>query len=304
MKTVLITGGTGLIGRSLTTLLLKNDYQVYHLSRGHSAVQGVKAFAWNPDKGEIDPACIQGVQAIIHLAGENIGAKPWTNDQKKKIIESRTQSIRLIYNLLDKHPDHQVQSIISASAVGIYGDRGNETLTENSRPGDDFLARTCLEWEKTVDEARGLRVVKLRTGVVLSAADSALQKMDKPIKIGLGSALGSGKQWMPWIHLDDITALYHFALETENLNGAFNAATTHPLTNIDFTQAIASELNKTLWAPAVPAFILRAVLGQMSAIVLNSTKTSNDKIKETGFLFKFDTIDQALKDIYAREKSS
>ncbi|WP_256008986.1 TIGR01777 family oxidoreductase [Desertivirga xinjiangensis] len=303
-KTILITGGSGLIGKSLTELLLQSGYEVFHLSRNHRAIPGVKVFRWAPEENEIDTACIQGVQAIVHLAGENIGARPWTNDRKKKIIESRTQSIRLIYNLLEKHPEHQVQSVISASAVGIYGDRGDEILTETSSPGSDFLAITCKEWERAVDEAKGLRVVKLRTGVVLSNAASALQKMDKPVKLGMGSSLGSGKQWMPWIHLDDITALYLFALENETLTGAFNAATSNPLTNIDLTRAIASHLNKSLWAPAVPAFILRVILGHMSAIVLNSTKTSNGKIKEAGFRFKFDTIDQALKNIYAGEKSS
>jgi uncharacterized protein len=304
IKTVLITGGTGLIGKPLTQALLQKGYSVHHLSRSVSSkIHGVKNFRWNLSKGEIDPACIDGVDSIIHLAGEGIAARPWTSAQKKELIESRTESIRLLYKLIKNSTQHQVREVISASGIGIYGNRGDELLSENSAPGDDFLSRCCIEWEKAVDEiaTENIRIVKLRTGVVLSAQGGALAQMDKPIKAGVGAILGSGKQWMPWIHIQDIVSLYIHVLENPGIQGAFNTATASPHTNKEFTETLAKVLDKKIWLPAVPAFALRIILGEMRAIVLNSTKTSAEKILTTGFNFTFESLEDALTDIYAQK---
>ena len=301
-KTVLITGGNGLIGHNLTRLLSEAGYSVHHLSRKDKASSnGAKVFKWDIESNEIDPDCILGVGAIIHLAGEGIADKPWKNSQKEILIKSRTESIRLLYDLLKRTPDHQVRSVISASGIGIYGDRGDELLTEESAAGNDFMSHICIKWEEAVDEGKdlGLRTVKLRTGVVLTPQGGALAKMAQPIKLGMGSPLGSGKQWMPWIHINDIIELYKYALENQTIRGAYNAASSIPVTNKELTQAIAQQLDKPLWLPAVPAFVLKILLGEMSAVALNSTKTSSNKIKDAGFKFNFERIEDALKNIYA-----
>lgn len=303
-KVVLITGASGLIGRPLTKALLAKGYTIHHLSRSvKNEIQGVKTFQWNIKEGQIDPACLQGVTSIIHLAGEGIGARPWTNRQKREIVESRTESIRLIYKVLREMPDHAVREVVSASGVGFYGNRGDELLREESFPGFDFLAHTCVEWEDVVDEIKDIvpRIVKLRTGVVLAEKGGALEQMDKTIKLGLGAPLGSGKQWMPWIHIDDIVELYVSLLESEQTKGVYNAASPDIKTNEEFTKTIAKVLDKPLFLPAVPSFALRVILGEMCALVLNSTKTSSEKILKTGFSFTFEKLEDALKDIYARK---
>jgi len=302
-KTVLITGGSGLIGQPLTKSLSEAGYVVHHLSRKDKASSnGAKIFKWDIQAKEIDPDCIQGVGAIVHLAGEGIADKPWRNSQKDMLIESRTESIRLLYDLLRQTPGHEVKAVISASGIGIYGDRGDELLTEGSTAGNDFMSHICVSWEKAVDEGLdlGLRTVKLRTGVVVTSEGGALSKMTQPIRAGIGSPLGSGKQWIPWIHIDDIIKLYKYALENEMISGAYNAASPIPVTNKDFTRALARQLDKPLWLPAVPAFALRILLGEMSAVVLNSTRTSSNKIKEAGFNFTFEKIEDALENIYAK----
>lgn len=302
-KTVLITGATGLIGSRLAALLLQKGYHVHTLSRkGSAGASGaVRPFLWNVSNGTIDEKCFQNVEAIIHLAGESIAGKPWTKERKKQIIDSRTNSIRLLYSTLARLPQHQVHDVISASAVGYYGHRGNELLTEKSQPGVDFMAKTCIEWETAVDEGKslGLRIVKLRTGVVLSAEGGALPRMAAPIiRYGIGSALGSGKQWTPWIHIEDVLSMYLFMLEHPQLEGAFNQAAPNPVTNAELTRAIAAIFKKSLWLPNVPEFMLRIVLGEMKAVVTNSTRTSADKVIASGFHFRYPYLLPALRDIY------
>jgi uncharacterized protein (TIGR01777 family) len=297
-KNVLITGGTGHIGARLTELLLARGYKVSHLSRRQVSTPGVNTFHWDVIKGEIDTQCIDGVDVIIHLAGEGIADKRWTAQRKKAIIDSRTESIRLIYKLL-RNGRHQVKTVISASAIGYYGDRGNQIIDENSLPADDFLANCCMAWEAAVDEGKqmGLRVVKFRTGVVLDK-EGALQKMARPIKWDLGSPLGSGRQWVSWIHVQDLIDMYLFAIGNEAIQGVYNAVTPNPVTNKQLTKAIAKQLRRPLWLPNIPAFVLKLLLGEMSAIVLCSDKVSSQKIEHAGFKFKYPFIAGALKEIY------
>jgi uncharacterized protein len=297
-KSILLTGGTGLIGSRLTEQLLEKSYRVSHLSRSAGKDARVTTFLWDVDKGEIDERSIDGVDIIVHLAGAGIADKRWTKKRKKEMIDSRTKSIALIYSLL-KRKKHRVNGVISAAAIGYYGDRGDELMTEDSPPSNGFLAKCCVAWEDAVDEGEqlGLRVVKFRTGVVLDKG-GALGKMATPIKFYAGSPMGSGKQWVPWIHWQDVADMYLFGIENENLAGVYNMVAPNPVTNEQLTQAIAKQLRKPLWLPNVPAFFLKLLLGEMSSIVLASTKVSAHKIEGAGFKFKFPEIISALEDIY------
>lgn len=297
-KHILLTGGTGLIGSRLTEQLLEKGYRVSYLSRSAGNDARVTTFLWDVDKGGIDENCIDGIDMVIHLAGAGIADKRWTDKRKKELIESRTKSIALIYGLL-KRKKNNVNAVISAAAIGYYGDRGDELMTEESLPSDGFLAKCCVTWEEAVDEAKtlGLRIVKFRTGVVLDNR-GALGKMATPIKFYAGSPMGSGKQWVPWIHWQDVVDMYLFGIENENLAGVYNMVAPNPVTNKQLTQAIAKQLRRPLWLPNVPAFFLKLLLGEMSSIVLASTKVSAQKIGGAGFKFKFPVVESALKDIY------
>ena len=296
---ILITGGSGLIGRHLTEELLAKGYRVSLLSRRASTDKRITTYLWDVEKGTIDPACIAGIDMIVHLAGSGIADKRWTPERKKNLIESRAKSIRMIYNLLDKNP-HHVKSVISASGTGYYSDRGDELLNENSPPAHDFFAECCIEWEKAVDEGEGmgLRVVKFRTGVVLTAEGGALPKLAQPVKLGLGATLGNGKEWISWIHLKDAINMYMLAIEQNHLKGVFNMVAPEPVTNKQLTKAIAAQLGRPLWLPPVPALLLKLIFGEMSVVVLGSTRVSSAKIEAAGFKFKYPVIAEALKEIY------
>ncbi|MEO5912159.1 MAG: TIGR01777 family oxidoreductase [Pelobium sp.] len=298
-KKILITGGSGTVGKHLSEMLLKKGYEVAHLSRSEGNHPKIKTYLWDVDQQQIDENCIDGVDTIVHLAGAGIADSRWTDKRKDIIITSRTDSIALIYDLL-KRKTNQVKNVVSASAAGFYSDRKNTLLSETDSPNTDFLAHSCVLWEKAVDKgaALGLRVVKFRTGVILDLETGALPEIAKPIKWGVGSPLGSGKQWISWIHLDDVVNMYLKGIEDQRLKGAYNMSTPYPLTNEALTKAIANQLDKKLWAPKVPAFALKLMLGEMSAVVLGSTKMSVQKIEETGFKFKFPEVKAALKDIY------
>jgi uncharacterized protein len=295
---ILLTGGSGAIGGHLTNRLLEKGYRVSHLSRSPGKDPRVQIFLWDVAKGEIDAKCIDGVDTIVHLAGAGIAEKRWTEKRKKELIESRAKSIGLIYTLL-REKTHPVKSVISASAIGYYSDRGDELMTEDSAPSNDFLAKCCMEWELAVDKGKelGLRVAKLRTGVVLAKV-GALAAMDKPIKLGLGSPVGSGKQWVPWIHWRDVVGIYMLAVENSALQGVYNMVAPNPVTNKQLTRAIAKLFHKPLWLPNVPAWALKLALGEMSTLVLGGTKVSAQKIQDAGYVFKFPKLEGALKNIY------
>lgn len=296
---ILITGGKGLLGRTLTQTLLDKGYKVSLLSRSPATDPLVKTFLWNIDAGFIDQDCISDVDIIVHLAGEPIADKFWSEERKAQLIESRTKSIALVYGLLQNRPN-KVKAVISASATGYYSDRGDEMMNEDMPPATDFLGNCCVQWEKAVDEGllSGLRLVKFRTGVVLTTEGGALPKLELPVKLGLGSALGNGKQWVSWIHLADVVNMYLWAIENNDVNGVFNMVAPNPVTNAQLSNALARQLRKPFWAPNVPKFILEAILGEMSIVVLGSTKASAAKVQNAGFEFKFKDIKEALSDIY------
>jgi len=299
--TVLITGAKGLIGVPLTKLLLSQGNAIHILSRKPTNKNpAVKEFGWDVENGNIDERSMEGVDAIIHLAGENIGAKPWTKKRKHTIISSRTKSLELLCKVIKTRSDSRVKTLISASAVGYYGDREDEILTENSDPGTGFLADTCVQWEQSADlaAALGLRVVKLRTGVVLAKEGGALPKIAGPVKSGFGTILGSGKQWMPWVHLRDAVHAYAHALSNEQMEGAYNLSSPHPVTNKAFTENLAAIHRKSIWLPNVPDLALRIALGEMKAIVLSSNRTDSTKLQNTGFNFKYQFLPEALHNLY------
>jgi len=298
-KNILITGGSGLLGKQLTEELLSKGHTVSHLSRSKGKNPKVKTFLWDVDKGQIDEHCIDGVDTIIHLAGAGIADKRWTHARKREIVESRTRSIGLVYGLM-KAKANRVHNVISASGVGYYSDRGDVVLTEESEPAHDFIGTCCIDWEKAVDEGKelGLRVLKFRTGVVLTTDGGALPQLALPIKFGIGSALGTGKQWIPWIHHSDVLDMYMLALDNEKLSGVYIMAAPNPVTNADLTKAVARQLKRPLWAPKVPAFLIKVLFGEMATIVLGSTRTSAQKIMDAGFKFRYPDITSALQEIY------
>lgn len=298
-KKILITGGTGTVGRFLSKLLTDRGHEVALLSRSTNSELPYKIYSWEVKHQTIDPKCIDGVDTIIHLAGAGIADQRWTDHRKKILVNSRTDSIELIYKLLNER-SHVVRNVVSASAAGFYSDRGNQILTESDPPAHDFLGECCIAWEKAVDKgvAMGLRVVKFRTGVILDKNSGALEKLAQPIKYGFGAALGDGKQWVPWIHPQDVANMYIFGVEEPLLNGAYNMCSPHPLTNQSLTKAIAKQLKKRLWLPNVPAFALQLALGEMSAVVLGSTRMDVGKIEDAGFKFSYPDITSALQNIY------
>lgn len=303
IETILVTGGTGFVGKGLVNLLLQKGYHVNLLVRREESGfenPNLKTFKWNVWEGKIDRHCIEKADAIIHLAGEEIAGKRWTDERKKQIIESRTKSIRLIYSLLRKNKN-QVRHIISASAVGYYGDRGNELLSEDSLPAKDFLAETCIEWEEAVDESRrfGLRIVKLRSGIVLGEHGGVLPQMNRFLPFGLSLIPGSGNQWVSWVHFQDALNIYLYALENENMEGVYNMVSPEPVTLEDMTRCIIKAKKISPLLINVPEFALKIAIGEMSLMVLESTRVSNEKLRKTGCKFKYPTINQAMEDIYS-----
>ena len=298
-KRVLITGGSGSVGTRLSQLLLDNGYEVAHLSRSKTNLPNIQTYLWNVEQNQIDEKCIDGVDIIVHLAGAGIADSRWTDERKKNLIDSRTKSIQLVYQLLKSNP-HQVKTVVSASASGYYSDRGEAEMKETDSPNTDFLGECSVLWENAVDEAKdlGIRVVKFRTGVILEKNAGALPKISAPIKFGFGSPLGDGKQWTSWIYIEDVAKMYLKGIEDEALQGAYNMSTPNPITNKELTIAIAQKFNKPIWLPNVPAFLLKLIFGEMSAVVLGSTKMNVEKIEQTGFKFKFPTIKSALDQIY------
>lgn len=297
-KKILITGASGLVGRPLKTQLIKLGYQVNTLSRKQN--NEPNNFTWNVNDGLIDAACLDGVDAIIHLAGEGVADQKWTEERKKEIIDSRVKSTELLLNAIKLKPDQQIKTFISASAVGYYGDCGDEILTEESNNGYGFLAECCKLWEDAVDQAKklSLRVVKLRTGIVLSNDGGALPQIDKPVKMFVGAALGTGKQWTPWLHIDDMVNMYIAALENLQISDSYNACAPFPVTNKTLTKAIAKQLKRPFWPINVPKKILDLLLGDRTEAVLMSNNTSAQKILDAGFKFKYTRIEDALENIY------
>lgn len=299
MAKVLITGGTGLIGNHLCTRLMENGYEIAILSRGISKDEQIRTYSWDLDKFEIDEEAIASADYIINLSGTSIGEKRWTKKRKQQIIESRIKSGQLIFDEVRKQ-NKNLRAFISASAIGYYGAvTSNSIFSETDPPGEDFLAQTCRDWEHAADRFMnvGIRTVKIRTGVVLTKRGGALAKMMLPIKAGFGSAIGSGKQYLPWIHIDDLCDIYIKAIEDVQMYGAYNAVAPEHLTNKAFTQSLAHTRKRTLWFPNIPAFVMKLIFGNMSVILLKGSRISSKKIQGAGYEFLYPSLDSALKQL-------
>ncbi|QNN41150.1 TIGR01777 family oxidoreductase [Pedobacter roseus] len=297
-KKILITGATGLVGTELKKHLLNKGYEVNTLSRKKG--NDPNSFVWDVYKGTIDANCLNGVDAVIHLAGEPVADKKWTDERKKQIIDSRVKSTELLFKTIKSKPDHQIKSFVSSSAVGFYGDCGDEILTEESSNGYGFLAECCKLWEDAVDQGKklSLRIVKLRTGIVFSTKGGALPQLAQPVKLFAGAPLGTGKQWTPWIHIDDMVEMYIDAVENLKMENSYNACAPFPVTNSALTKAIAKQLHRPVWPIKVPKKALALLLGERVEAVLMSNNTSAQKILDSGFKFKFTHLEDALKDLY------
>ncbi|MFZ4741770.1 MAG: TIGR01777 family oxidoreductase [Bacteroidales bacterium] len=303
MATILITGGNGIIGKHLCKKLKEKGYDVAILSRNSNPNSNPITYAWNPEKREIDNEAITTADFVIHLAGAKIGEKRWTNERKQLIIDSRVQTAQLIFDKV-KENNHKIKAFISASAIGYYGSiTSNKIFTETDPSADDFQGECCRKWEEVADKFAdsGIRTVKIRTGVVLTKQGGALSKMIIPVKMGIGSALGNGKQYIPWIHIDDLCNIYFKAIEDNQMNGAYNAVAPNHKTNIEFTRLLAKVLKKPFWFPHVPAFLLKILFGNMSEILLKGSRISSDKIKETGYNFLFPNLENALNNLIGKD---
>ncbi len=302
-KKILITGATGLIGNQLIPKLQAKGYQIAILSRKPNHIEGVEVYIWDVYKQTIDLNALSGINTIIHLAGEGIADKKWTSERKKEIIDSRVLSTQLLYKSM-RETKVNVDTFISASAVGYYGDRADEILREESPRGKDFLSTCCVQWENAADEGlkMGIRVVKIRIGLILSEKDGALAAMEKPIKNFVGSPLGTGKQWMPWIHLDDIVKIFVTSVENAKMSGPYNACAPFPVTNKLLTKTIARKLNRPVWPFNVPKLVLKVILGEMSILPLMSSNTIVQRLLDTGYQYEYINLDDALDSIYKKPR--
>lgn len=302
MPTILITGGTGLIGAALSEYLTKfqgQNFDIRILTRDINIKSPYKKYLWNVEKGYIDPEALKGVDAIIHLAGENIGEKRWTDERKKQIIDSRVKSTELLVQTLQNMSSHQIKTFIAASAIGYYGDSGQQIMEENSPAGDNFMAEICEKWEfaSFPIQKMGIRRVIVRNGIVLSTQGRTLNMMMKTYPFHLGLYVGTGGPYISWIHILDICHIYKFLLLNENCEGIYNAVSPKPERNNVIAKAIADVLNKKTLLLPVPSFLTKMVLGEMSEVLLSSIRVAPTRLLQEGFTFEFQKIYPALKNL-------
>jgi uncharacterized protein (TIGR01777 family) len=301
MSQILITGGTGLVGSHLAKLLTKAGHTVSLLSRS-SGRQEYKTFLWDPEKNVFPAEALDKTEVIVHLAGAGIADKRWTNKYRKIIISSRVDTANLIFENL-KNKKHNVHSFVSASGIGYYGENGDAWIDELRPPADDFLGNTCKSWEKAAMqfETLGLRVAMLRTGIVLANESGALPPLKKSVNLFAGAPMGSGHQYMSWIHIDDLCRQYQFVIENKQTHGPYNAVAPGPVENAFFMKSLARILHKPLWPINIPSFVLRSILGEKAIVVLEGQRVTNEKIRLMGFSFKYVDVGEALSDLVSRK---
>lgn len=293
---VLITGASGLIGTALQKSFKVKGYEMLLASRKEPKQED--EISWDPDTGfdDEDLPRLEGLNAVVHLAGENIAGLRWTDEKKKAIRDSRVHGTRTMieaFARLEKKPE----VFVSASALGFYGDRGDDEMTETSSSGDTFLSEVCREWESESRRAEdmGIRTVLLRNGIVLSKDGGALATMLTPFKLGVGGVIGSGKQWMSWVSLDDVVAIVHFAIENEKLRGAVNVTSPQPVTNEEFTKTMGEVLYRPTFLP-LPEFAVNLVFGEMGdALLIDSTKVIPKRLLDAGYKFEYPDLQTALE---------
>ena len=297
---ILITGATGLIGRSLSQLLTNDGHVVAAVSRSASKPAGLavaEIHQWDPQSSPLPNAALTGVDAIVNLAGEPLDARRWSDQQKALIRDSRVVTTRNLVAGL-RSVDHKPAVLVSGSAVGFYGDRGDEELEETSPAGRGFMSEVCKEWEREAEQAAelGIRVVQVRTGVVLSADGGALQKMIRPFKLGLGGPLGSGKQWFPWVHIKDIAGIFRHAILTAALTGPVNGVAPQPVTNGEFTRELGRAVHRPAFLP-VPEIALKVLMGEMAEVLFGSQRVVPKAALRAGCEFHHPLLSNALADL-------
>lgn len=309
MDTVLITGGTGLVGKNLAKMLVTNGYSIIILTRkipGGPPAENIRYALWDVNRQQIDIAAVQQADHIIHLAGAGVMDHKWSAAFKKEIIDSRAKSAALLIETLRQHP-HKVKTFISASAIGYYGEDKTPAapFEETDAPDTAFLGEVCRLWEYSVEPVKelGIRLVKLRIGIVLSETGGALKEFITPLKFGVATILGSGKQMISWIHLTDLSRLFIYTIENEKMNGVYNAVAPAPVSNKNLVHTLAKKRNGNFYLPMpVPAFALKLFLGGRSIEILKSATVSSKKTEAAGFEFRYKTIEAALQDLVKKIK--
>ncbi len=305
MQTILITGGTGLVGKALTKALLQKGYRVIVLTRdtrNKKTSDQLRYALWDVKGQTMDTAALVEADHIVHLAGAGVVDKKWTAAYKKEIVESRTESSRLLVESLTNNPGNKVKTVVSASAIGYYGADAVpvKPFTETDAPDPGFLGKTCTLWEESIDPVTrmGIRLVKLRTGIVLSNEGGALAEFKKPVRFGVADILGNGRQVVSWIHIEDLCRMFIRAIEDEHTAGVFNAVAPLPVNNKTLTLELAKAMKGKFYIPVhVPVFVLKWMLGNRSIEVLKSATVSCKKILDTGFRFHFENIETALANL-------
>lgn len=299
MAKVLITGGSGSIGKRLVNHLKLHGHEVSIIGRSKHEDLGVPTYVWDLNKNLLDESALRGITHIVHLAGAGIADKPWSPKRKKEILESRVTPLQLISDALKKR-NQRIEAIISSSAVGYYGAVTSDAIfNEEDQPARDFLGATCQMWEDAVMLFKPVadREIRVRTGVVLMKEDGALPKLSRPVKYGFGAAVGSGDQWMPWIHVDDLVNIYRTVIEDSNFIGPYNAVAPEHVRQSDLIRKIGKALDRPVFLPPIPGFLLKSLLGEMSTVVTEGSRVSSQKLIDTGFEFKYPKLQEALNQL-------
>lgn len=298
MTHILIAGGTGLIGNKLAQLLKRHGYEVALLSRSRKSNPAFKTYQWNLGDGVIEEDAIIQASHIINLAGAGIADKPWTRSRKETIIKSRVEG-NLLFKQYFEQLNYKPKAFISSSAIGYYGNRGNEWMYEHSDAGKGFLSESTIAWENSIKAISdlGIRTSGVRIGIVLSTKGGALEKIILPLKFGLATYFGNGQQWYSWIHIDDIAGIFHHIIEDDTLDGFYNGVAPHPVRNKTLMQNIKKIYNNKALLFPVPSIAMKIALGEMSHTVLDSSKVSAEKVINSGYQFKYERLEQALEDL-------
>lgn len=298
MRKILITGGTGLLGTAISKSLIEKGNEVCYLSRTENLSAEIKQYKWDIAKAKIDINAFDGVTDVVHLAGAGVADKRWTASRKTQIADSRIASAQLLSNIIIEN-ELPVQNFISASAIGIYGNRDDEWLYENSAPENNWLADICQQWEAATDDLTewGIRTANVRIGLVMANNGGALAKLTTGVKLGVNPILGDGKQYYSWIHIDDLVGIFIHLLNNENIIGPINAVAPEPVNNKTFTIAIQKAMGKKALNPKMPRLAMDLALGEMASVLFDSVRVNADLIQEKGYQFKFETIDKALTNL-------
>jgi uncharacterized protein (TIGR01777 family) len=299
-NTILITGGSGLLGTCLTSFFSDKGFTVRQLGRGNKGKEAQGLFYWNPDKNEIDPEALHGVDMLIHLAGETVAGKAWTAERKKRILDSRTQSTRLLLDTI-RSTGFRPKKVLAASATGYYGAVTRDVIfSENDQAGMDFLAQVCVGWEKETSRfwnELSIPLATLRIGVVLARGGGALEEMVRPMRFAFGATPGSGRQWVPWIHIADVAGIMLHLIQEPGITGTFNLTAPDYARMSEMMKAAARSLNRFLSPFPVPAFLLKTILGEQAILVLEGSRVSSGRIRDTGYTFQFPEIQTACDDL-------